>query len=259
VVEANVPTTAELSPTERRRLSELSAAFVQDKHWEAARGFTIDDEVRVTVAAQACQLLLGFDEGLDWYRAVHTIVVHRSSQTQRGERSVGATALRTDTPRRLQGRTGPGWPVVLAWDAARRQGRVPAQGLNVVHHEFAHQLDLLDGTLDGTPPLDEQLRPRWVRVCTAAFEAVRAEPDEVLREYAGETPAEFFAVATEVFFSRPLELADHHPQLYDVLRVFYRQDPAQRRGSPARPVPGPSADGGERPPPDSSGSALIDR
>jgi Mlc titration factor MtfA (ptsG expression regulator) len=109
---------------------------------------------------------------------------------------------------------------------------VPSHGLNVVHHEFAHQLDLLDGTLDGTPPLDDHLRPRWVRICTATFQALRARPDEVLRDYGGESPAEFFAVATEVFFARPLELADHHPELYEVLRAFYRQDPASRRRPP---------------------------
>lgn len=227
VLDANVATWAELDDDERSRLEQLTAAFVADKHWEAARGFAVTDEMRVTIAAQACQLVLGLDLG--WYDAVHTIIVHPSTQTQRGERAVGATTFRTDTPRRLHGRTGLRRPVVLAWDVTVRQGRRPGGGRNVVHHEFAHQLDVVDGTLDGTPPLPPEDAPRWVEVCTAELEAVRAGPPGLLRAYAGETPAEFFAVATEAFLSRPVELEERHGDLYEVLRRFYRQDPAQRR------------------------------
>jgi Mlc titration factor MtfA (ptsG expression regulator) len=98
-----------------------------------------------------------------------------------------------------------------------------------VYHEFAHQLDMLDGLTDGTPPLgDEAARQRWVEVCTAAYDTVRAEGSPVLRRYAGTNPAEFFAVATEVFFNRPLELCEHEPALFAELRSFYRQDPAAR-------------------------------
>jgi MtfA peptidase len=227
VLARNVATWGELDDDGRARLEGLTARFVADKHWEAARGFRVTTEIRVTIAAQACQLVLGLD--LDWYRAVHTVIVHPSSQTQRGERAVGASTVRTDTPRRLHGRTGLRRPVVLAWDAALRQGRSPQLGRNVVHHEFAHQLDVVDGTLDGTPPLPPELHERWVEVCTAEYEAVRTGPGGLLRSYAGETPAEFFAVATEAFFAQPVELAERHPDLYDVLRAFYRQDPAERR------------------------------
>jgi Mlc titration factor MtfA (ptsG expression regulator) len=110
--------------------------------------------------------------------------------------------------------------------------------MNVVYHEFAHQLDMLDGITDGTPPLeDEAARRRWVEVCTAAYDSVRAEGSPVLRAYAGTNPAEFFAVATEAFFNRPSELSEHEPALYAELRSFYRQDPAERLrrvGDPGR-------------------------
>ena len=99
-----------------------------------------------------------------------------------------------------------------------------------MYHEFAHQLDMLDGITDGTPPLgdDDAARARWVEVCTAAYDMVRAEGSPVLRPYAGTNPAEFFAVATEVFFNRPLDLRTHEPALYAELQAFYRQDPAAR-------------------------------
>jgi len=88
---------------------------------------------------------------------------------------------------------------------------------------------MLDGVTDGTPPLDDDAaRRRWVEVCTRAYDTVRAEGSPVLRPYAGVNPAEFFAVATEVFFNRPLELAEHEPELFDELRFFYGQDPAAR-------------------------------
>jgi hypothetical protein len=101
--------------------------------------------------------------------------------------------------------------------------------VNVVFHEFAHQLDMLDGTVDGTPPLvDAGLRERWVQVCTREYQAIRRGDDHLLRSYAGTDPGEFFAVATEMFFTKPAALAEQHPALYDVLREFYRQHPASR-------------------------------
>jgi MtfA peptidase len=219
---------AELDDATRHRLEDLTARFLVDKHWEAARGFEVTEEMRVVVSAHACTLVLGLD--LDHYRYVHTVIVHPSAQTQRGERSVGGTSVRTNSPRRIHGRTGRGRPVALAWDAIRREGPNPGRGLNVVHHEFAHQLDLIDGLLDGTPPIDdEHLRRRWVEVCTARYEEVRSGPLAPLRAYAGENPAEFFAVSTEVFLARPVDLEQELPDLYGVLREFYRQDPAGRR------------------------------
>ena len=97
-----------------------------------------------------------------------------------------------------------------------------------MYHEFAHRLDMLDGITDGTPPLgsDDAAR-RWAEVCTPAYERVVAG-ESALRSYAATNPAEFFAVATEVFFTRPDVLIEHERDLYDALRAFYRQDPERR-------------------------------
>ena len=97
-------------------------------------------------------------------------------------------------------------------------------------HEFAHKLDMLDDMTDGTPPLEtkEQLA-RWIRVCTDAYTALREGVHRPpLDPYGGVSPAEFFAVATEAFFDAPLALEQHEREVFEVLRDFYKQDPAER-------------------------------
>ncbi len=99
-----------------------------------------------------------------------------------------------------------------------------------MYHEFAHKLDMLDGVIDGTPPLPtREAMQRWIEVCTAEYESLQhGDPDPLLGSYAGVDPAEFFAVTTELFFDLPVELEEAKPALYGVLHDFYRQDPAQR-------------------------------
>jgi Mlc titration factor MtfA (ptsG expression regulator) len=123
--------------------------------------------------------------------------------------------------------------VILTWDAVRRSGRHPELGHNVVYHEFAHKLDMMDGAVDGVPPLgDRQEYERWERVCKAEYERLRALSDAgqegVLDPYGSTDVAEFFAVVTEAFFDAPIELAQEYPALYEVLSAFYRQDTAAR-------------------------------
>jgi Mlc titration factor MtfA (ptsG expression regulator) len=122
----------------------------------------------------------------------------------------------------------------------RRGGRHPELGFNVVYHEFAHKLDMLDGAIDGVPPLaDEREYRRWVDVCTRELERLRDAVEQgtptLLDPYGLTDVGEFFAVVTEVFFDRALELEQEHPELYDVLRKFYRQDTAARQRACAVP------------------------
>jgi len=213
----------------------LVAAFVQHTRWEPANGFGLTDDIKVLIAAQASMLLLGLE--LDEYPQLTSVIVYPSTVRLRGEHSIGGS-LRSSGTRSLLGQAHYQGPVVLSWNAAKRGARFPAAGQNVVYHEFAHQLDMLDGVTDGTPPLDdEDARARWVEVCTAAYDTVRADGSPVLRPYAGTNPAEFFAVATEVFFNRPLEVREHEPALYAELCGFYRQDPANRAHQLEVPAP----------------------
>ena len=219
-----------LDDDERAGLGSLIRWMVMRKRFEAARGFELTQDVVLTIAANACLLILGL--GRDAYRDVGAIIVHSSTITQRGPRATSIRGVVADGPMRVLGhaldRRG---PVVIAWNAVRNDIRHPQRGHNVVVHEFAHKLDAVAGMFDGTPEIDDRSeRARWIRVCTTEYRRLRrrSEPDPVLRAYAGVSPAEFFAVVTEAFFERPAELAEAKPELYDVLRGFYRQDPADR-------------------------------
>jgi MtfA peptidase len=218
-----------LDGAERAQLGELMELLVRTKRWEAARGFELTDEIRVVIAAQASLLILGLD--IEYYRAVSSIIVHPTTMTLRGVRPGPAAGVVTDAPLAILGQAQhQRGPVVIAWDAARTDARHPERGHNVVFHEFAHKLDMLDDLVDGTPPLpDPTARERWIEVCTAEYRLLRAGAGgHLLRDYAMVNPGEFFAVATEVFFDLPGELLAQKPALYGVLRDFYRQDPARR-------------------------------
>jgi Mlc titration factor MtfA (ptsG expression regulator) len=217
-----------LSGDERSRLETLTVEFVATKRWEAANGFEVTEAMQVLIAAQACLLVLELDG--DPYRGVGTILVHPTTLVLEGQRTTGTAGLVSSDPFPILGQAQFGGPTVLAWDTVSYEARHPARGQNVVYHEFAHKLDMIDGVLDGTPPLVEPSeRARWVEVCTREFRALqRGTATGILRDYGGENPGEFFAVATETFFSRPVEMRDVQPDLYAVLAGFYRQDPAAR-------------------------------
>ncbi|MBC8327190.1 MAG: zinc-dependent peptidase, partial [Planctomycetes bacterium] len=143
----------------------------------------------------------------------------------------GRGGVRTEGPMPILGLAVSRGPVVLAWDAVRRGSQHPERTHNVVFHEFAHKLDMLDDSLDGTPPLaDKEQYARWVEVCTREYQALQAAAEEgrssFLDHYGSTNVAEFFAVATEAFFDEPTELRRRHSELYGVLAGFYRQDPA---------------------------------
>lgn len=216
-----------LSPDEQVRLEGLALDLIARKRWEAAKGFEITDEMMVMVAAQAALIILGLPD--DSYRHVSSIVMHPTTMVLTGQRQ-HAPGVMSDAPLPILGQAVYNGPVIIAWDTVVDEARHPGQGSNVVFHEFAHKLDMLDGVVDGTPPLaDRDLLDRWVEVCTRVYEQVsHGRGGASLRSYAGVNPGEFFAVATEAFFDDPTGLRRDHADLYDVLAAFYRQDPASR-------------------------------
>jgi Mlc titration factor MtfA (ptsG expression regulator) len=218
-----------LTFTERDRLVDLSEVLVHELRWEAAREFEITDDMRAAIASHAALLVLGFDDGLDSYLDVTSVIVHPSTIVRSGTRYVGGGLFTADEDF-LIGEAHHQGPVLVAWDAAAQQAMQPTFGDNVLFHEFAHRLDMLDGISDGTPPLaDPDELWAWAEVCTSSLERVRRrEAPSVLRSYAATNPSEFFAVATEVFFTRPVALREEDGQLYQVLRNYFRQDPAAR-------------------------------
>jgi Mlc titration factor MtfA (ptsG expression regulator) len=241
VLNQNVPLYGLLAEAEQATLRDDLRIFAAEKNWEGCGGLVLTDEMRVTIAAHACLLLLGIDH--DSFERVYTILVYpsgfRSPEGWQGPDGV----VHTDV-----GLLGEAWlrgPVILAWDDVLAGARNARDGRNVVLHEFAHQVDYLDGVADGTPPLRsrEQYR-RWHDVMTAEYTRLAEESEhgrpQVLDAYGATNPAEFFAVATECFFEKPLQMKHRHPQLYDVLREYYCQDTARRvapePGEEGRPV-----------------------
>lgn len=219
-----------LSAPERERLEQLTLRMVVDTTWEAARDFTLTDEILVTISAQACLLLLGLPYG--GYSRVRSVIVHPTTLVVTGEHSQ-VPGIVSDSPMPVLGQAVDRGPVLVAWDEVLDDARHPGRSTNVVFHEFAHQLDMLDGTTDGTPVItDPDEYRRWVDVCTRTYREVEAGGGgRSLRPYAGVNPGEFFAVATEAFFDGPRTLRSEHPELYGVLADFYRQDPASWPGA----------------------------
>lgn len=233
IVNGNVPHYGELDNTERTELHATMQVFLEEKLWEGCGGLELTDEIRVTISAQACLLQLGLPH--DYYRNVESILVYPSTIVT-PEHCPGVFE-RVDGPMEasapILGQAFSRGPVVLVWDAVLHGSRHPEQGHNVVYHEFAHKLDMLDGTADGTPPIiDREQFAEWVTVCTREFLRLRNIAGKghktFLDTYGATSEAEFFAVATEEFFDRPHALKIHAPDLYHVLSAYYRQDPEGR-------------------------------
>ncbi len=214
---------------ERDELAAIADWLLRHKNWEAAHGFTLDDDMRTVVSIEAAVLVLAL--GTDYYREVSAIVVYPTTIMSRGVYAGPVRGTVTDgvTPVYGQAHDRRG-AILIAWDEALFAAHNPGRGSNVVFHEFAHKIDMLDDVTDGTPPLESKAAlARWVAVCTDAYTALRdGVPRPPLDFYGGVSPAEFFAVATETFFDAPLALEEHQPDVFAVLRDFYRQDPAER-------------------------------
>jgi hypothetical protein len=209
------------------RLRDLTRVFVAEKNWVPCGGLEIDDAVRVTIAAQACLMLLGID-GDYCFESVKSVLVYPGGYVRTGQMR-DTMVVSEEIP--LLGEAWHRGPIVLAWDHVLAGGQNADDGRNVVLHEFAHHLDALDGAVDGIPPLESRdAYDRWQTVMQREYQrlcrAVDRKEATLLDQYGASSRVEFFAVATECFFQRPRAIHQQHPELYDVLRKFYRQDPA---------------------------------
>lgn len=235
ILNRNVAHYAQLSEEEQTHLQDLIKVFIPEKHWEGAGGLVLTDEIRVTIAAQACLLLLGLPH--DFYRNVASIVVYPSTVVppERKPSFFESPTGPVDVRHPILGQAFLQGPVIIIWDAALRGSRHPENGHNVIYHEFAHKLDMLDGAADGTPPLRDRAEYRdWVETCSREYLRLKHDAahgkESFLDAYGATNEAEFFAVATEQFFDRPRQMRAHAADLYRVLKEYYRQDPAERQG-----------------------------
>jgi Mlc titration factor MtfA (ptsG expression regulator) len=214
-----------LSDAETEKLRELSILFLSEKQFAGTHGLQVTDRMRISIAAQACLPILQL--GLDWYAGWTGIVVYPGDfRVKRREMDEHGVVHEWDDE--LAGEAMPGGPVVLSWDAAAYD-----TAMNVVIHEFAHKLDMVNGDADGYPPLHSDMdREAWRTAFELAYEgfcdAVERNRNTWLDPYAAEHPAEFFAVVSEAFFVEPRETRRRYPDVYDQLALFYRQNPAAR-------------------------------
>jgi Mlc titration factor MtfA (ptsG expression regulator) len=227
IIERNVPLYGRLAEADRRELLGHVQVFVAEKRFEGCGGLEITDEIRVTVAAQACLLLLRRDA--TYYPTLLSILVYPHAYVAR-EEEVTPDGVVHELP---DVRIGESWErgeVVLAWDEVCEGAADIRDGYNVVLHEFAHQLDQEAGLTDGAPLLPRRsMYTSWARVLGAEYRKLQGDAARrcrtVLDPYGATSPAEFFAVATECFFEKPHDMRRTHPALYEELRRFYRQDP----------------------------------
>ena len=232
VLDRNYQHYRDLPLGDRDRLCDLLRVFVDEKRWEGCAGLEVTDEMKVTIAAQACLLTLNLDDPHDVYRHADTILLY-PAQYAPVEQHRDAAGVVHERPTARLGEAHYMGPVVLSWASALAGARDEDDGRNVVYHEFAHKLDMADDLTDGTPPLhSREDYADWVRVMTREFHTLRDRTATgkatLLDEYGATNVAEFFAVATEFFFEKPKQVQRRHPQLYDVLQRYFRQDPAAR-------------------------------
>jgi len=217
-----------LDEAERDRLGRWVTLFVREKHMHGARGLALDNVMRYAIAAQACILILDLD--LDYFRGWVEVIVYPDAFLAPRE-FVDEAGVVHSHHEALAGEAWLGGPVILSWaDAAPGDY---GEGVNVVIHEFAHKLDMLNGDTDGYPPLHRGMsRKAWMATFENAYldfcKRVDAGEDTPIDPYGSEHPGEFFAVMTEAFFAIPRVLQLEYPGVYGQLALFYRQDPVAR-------------------------------
>jgi Mlc titration factor MtfA (ptsG expression regulator) len=218
IINRKVPIYSKLPMDLRKQLGGLVNLFLAEKEFEGCEGLEITDEIRVTVAAQACILLL--NRATRYYPKLKTIYIYPHTYVAKGEGNSGA-------------RLGESWqngPVVLAWNSVTGGAQNMHDGKNVVFHEFSHRLDQEDGAADGAPILeDRSCYKTWASVLGQEYDALqdktRRRRKSVINKYGATNPAEFFAVATEAFFEKPRQMHKKQPDLYEELKSYYKMDP----------------------------------
>ncbi len=227
VLRQRMPAFARLPADVQLQLKKHAQVLIAEKPFIGCAGLVVTDEMRVLVAVQASLLLLNRHAG--YFGNLRQILIYPGVFVV-ARQTPDASGLTHDTRRALAGESWQQGQVLLSWDDVLTGAADPQDGQNVVLHEFAHQLDQEAGAANGAPWLaGRERRARWARVMNTEFSRLRdglarGEPG-LFGGYAASEPAEFFAVATEIFFECPLELAQAHAALYFELQQFYRADP----------------------------------
>ncbi|VAW74230.1 Putative inner membrane protein [hydrothermal vent metagenome] len=221
----------DLNAVEEASLCDLATLMLYKKAISGAHQFQVTDEMAVTIAAQAALPIL--ELGLDYYSGWVEIILYPGAFRVNHE-GVDQNGLVSSESRVLSGEAWQRGPIILSWDEIEQDLGSPHPGHNVVVHEFAHKLDMLNGRANGMPPLHPSMEiEQWTQALSTAFEILQHKvahqfPTRI-NAYAATTPAEYFAVISEYFFTAPDVLELHCAEVYQQLTKFYRQDPLSRR------------------------------
>ncbi len=222
---ALLPLLVRLTDDEKRALVKLAILFLDKKVIEGAHGLAITQPMTLIIALQACLPILKL--GLGGYDGWVSVIVYPSTFAPKRE-IMDEYGVVHHVQSNLSGEAWQQGPVVLSWDDTEHAGII--DGENLVIHEFAHKLDMQNGVANGYPPLHAGMdHKQWVETFTAGFEDFQRKCSDGksigINAYGASSPAEFFAVFSEVFFERPDIIHQVYPAIYDQLRQFYRQDP----------------------------------
>ncbi len=234
LLRTNLPIYTALSAADKDKLHQLINLFIATKRFVGCGGLEITDQMRVTIAAEACLLLLHQDWSV--YPKLYSVLVYPSGFIVKRDqhREDGTVAMHKD---HLAGESWSNGKVILSWDDVVAGVGDFSDGHNVVLHEFAHQLDTASGAANGAPPLRRNSYASWATVLTKEFENLKwrsfKRQKSVMDEYGATNPAEFFAVVTEAFFEKPEQLYARHQPLFEEFQRYYGLDPRQwhRSGS----------------------------
>jgi len=222
-----LPWVAALDPQRRERLRPLAARFLHEKTITPLSGLQLDDGQRVLLAALCCLPLIEFGEG--GLRGWSQLLVYPDAFRVRRSH-VDAAGVLHEWDDELVGEAWDHGPLILSWADVQADIEDPSAGYCVAVHEMAHKLDVLDGELDGTPPLPSRWQREWARDFQRAYDTfcaqVDADEETLIDPYAAEAPEEFFAVATEYHFSAPQLLTEAMPEVAAHLARFYGPPPA---------------------------------
>jgi len=215
-----------LSDHEQHQLKQLIQIFLANKKFYGCNGLQINDEIRVTIAAEACLLLLNRKSAI-YPRLQHILVYPDAFRATHSRHNPDGTVSEAQ-----QGLLGESWhhgKIILSWDDVRFGAANIHDGHNVTLHEFSHQLDAEDGISNGTPLLPKNAYQSWAKVLSHEYQALQDDMQKhhksVMDYYGATNPAEFFAVATETFFEKPVQLQKKHPELFAELQKVYRVNP----------------------------------
>lgn len=201
-----------LPPKSKQIFERRVALFIGSKKFIPRQMDRVTWEMKVLIAAAAIQLTFGFPKvNLSWFRYIlvypDTFFSQANQQHHKGEVNPKAKTI------------------VLSWKYFV-EGYLESDGRNLGLHEMAHALRLENRIMNEEYNfLDHEILDEWEQRAKHTMQEIKNGAENFFRKYGSVNNEEFFAVAVENFFERPIEFKELHPLTYQTLCRLLRQDP----------------------------------